>query len=149
VFNPGSAHVGFMIDRVALGQVFSPNTSVFPCQFHSTCAPLHEKKTIKLIIFITVLYNETHGCGASVASAAGPFTTKKRTPSARSYRKSVTGIVRDPVFGHKVFCLTEFTFLSNVSSPSVIRQVSNCVLSPLLKQFLLELTGKTSWLKFN
>jgi hypothetical protein len=55
-----------------------PNTSVFPCQFHSTGAPLHGK-TKKLIIFITGLHNKPQGCGASVASAAGPFTAKKGT----------------------------------------------------------------------
>jgi hypothetical protein len=32
-----------------------------------------------LIIFITVLHNKPQGCGASVASAAEPFTTKKKT----------------------------------------------------------------------
>jgi hypothetical protein len=32
--------------------------------------------TIKLIIFITGLHNKPQGCGESVASAAGPFTTK-------------------------------------------------------------------------
>jgi hypothetical protein len=55
---------------------FSPSTSVFPCQFHSTGAPLHEKT---LIVFITGLHNKPQGCGASVASAAGPFTKKKLT----------------------------------------------------------------------
>jgi hypothetical protein len=39
-FHPGSVHVGFVVNKVALGQVFSPSTSVFPCQFHSTGAPL-------------------------------------------------------------------------------------------------------------
>jgi hypothetical protein len=29
------------------GTDFSPSTSVFPCQFHSTGAPLHEKMTKK------------------------------------------------------------------------------------------------------
>jgi hypothetical protein len=55
---------------------FSPSTSVFPCQFHSTGAPL-QGKTKKLFIFITGLHNKPQGCGASVGSAAGPFTTKK------------------------------------------------------------------------
>jgi hypothetical protein len=40
---PGSVHVGFLVEKVALGQVFPPSTSVFPCQFHSTDAPLRGK----------------------------------------------------------------------------------------------------------
>ena len=59
------------------GMVFPPNTSVFPCRFHSTGAPLHGK-TKKLINFITGLHNKPQGFGASVASAAGPFTTQKK-----------------------------------------------------------------------
>jgi hypothetical protein len=39
---------------------------------------LHYKvKRKKVIIFITGLHNKPQGCGASVASAAGPFTTQK------------------------------------------------------------------------
>jgi hypothetical protein len=38
--NPGSVHVGFMVDKVALGQVSPPSTWVFSCQFHSTGAAL-------------------------------------------------------------------------------------------------------------
>jgi hypothetical protein len=56
---------------------FSPSISVFPCQFHSTGAPLKGKMKKKLIVFITGLHNKPQGCGASVASAAGFFTTKK------------------------------------------------------------------------
>jgi hypothetical protein len=33
---------------------------------------------IFLFIFITMLHNKPQGCGVSVASAAGPFTTKKK-----------------------------------------------------------------------
>jgi len=29
-FAPGSVHVGFVVGKVALGQVFSPSSSVFP-----------------------------------------------------------------------------------------------------------------------
>jgi hypothetical protein len=58
------------------GTGLPPSTSVFLCQFHSTGAPL-QGKTKKKIIFITELHNKPQGCGASVASAAGPFTTKK------------------------------------------------------------------------
>jgi hypothetical protein len=60
------------------GTGFSPSTSVLPCQFHSTGAPLDGKTIKTLIIFITGLHNKPQRCGASVASAAGPFTTKKQ-----------------------------------------------------------------------
>jgi hypothetical protein len=64
------------------GTGFSPNTSVYPCQFHSTGA-LVLGKTKKQIIFIIELHNKPIGCGASVASAAGPFTTKKNEKNIR------------------------------------------------------------------
>jgi hypothetical protein len=51
-----------------------------PCRFHSTGAPLlgkGQKIIIIIVIFITGLHKKPQGCGASVASAAGPFTTKK------------------------------------------------------------------------
>jgi hypothetical protein len=72
-FDPGSVHVGFVVDKLALGQVFA-------CQFHSTGPPLLRigQKIIIIIIFIIGLHGKTHGCSAYVASAAGPFTTKKK-----------------------------------------------------------------------
>jgi hypothetical protein len=62
--------VGFVVDKVALGQVFR-------CQFNSTGAPLLGKGQNIIIIFITGLHSKPQGRGASVASAAGPFTTLK------------------------------------------------------------------------
>jgi hypothetical protein len=51
---------------------------VFPCQFNSTGTQLLGKgQKIIIFIFIIGLQSKPHGCGASVASAAGPFTTKK------------------------------------------------------------------------
>jgi hypothetical protein len=35
--------VGFVVDKVALEQVFLPSTLVLPYQLHSTGAPLQEK----------------------------------------------------------------------------------------------------------
>jgi hypothetical protein len=58
-FDPGPVHVGFVVDKVALGQVF-------PRVLHYT-----EKR--KKLIFITGLHNKPLSYRASVASAAGPF----------------------------------------------------------------------------
>jgi hypothetical protein len=59
---------------------FSPKLSVFPCQFHSTGASLLVKLgKKKMLIFITGLHKKPLGCGASVASAAGPFTMYKKS----------------------------------------------------------------------
>jgi hypothetical protein len=35
-FTPGTIHVGFVVDKVALGQFFLRLLRVFPCQYHST-----------------------------------------------------------------------------------------------------------------
>jgi hypothetical protein len=58
--------VEFVVNKVALRQVFLPGISVFPFQFHSTGAPLQGKTKKKLIIFITGLHNKRPGCGVSV-----------------------------------------------------------------------------------
>jgi hypothetical protein len=76
-FDPGSVHVGFVVDKVALGQVFPRVLRFSPVNFIPPVLQYKEKRK-KLIIFITGLHNKPQGCGASVASAAGPFTTKKK-----------------------------------------------------------------------
>ena len=68
------------------GTVFSPSTSVFPCQFHSTDALLLgkiKKNIIFSFIFITGLHNKPQGCGASVSSAAGPLKKRLFVHTAR------------------------------------------------------------------
>jgi hypothetical protein len=69
-FDPVSVHVGFVLDKVTLGQVF-------PCQFHSNGAPLlgkGQKIIIIIIIFIIGLHKEPGGCSRSIASSAGSFS---------------------------------------------------------------------------
>jgi hypothetical protein len=74
--NPGPVHVGFVVDKVALGQVFPRVLRFSPVNFISPL--LHYlRKSKKLIIFITGLHNKPQGCGASVASAAASFTQEK------------------------------------------------------------------------
>jgi hypothetical protein len=48
----------------------------FPLSISFTGAPLFGK-TEKKLIFITGLHSKPQGCGAPMASAAGPFTIKK------------------------------------------------------------------------
>jgi hypothetical protein len=64
--------VGF----VALGQVFPRVLRFIPVNFIPPVLHYKEKRR-KTIIFITGLLNKPQGCGASVAPAAGPFTTKE------------------------------------------------------------------------
>jgi hypothetical protein len=91
-FNPGPVHVGFVVEKVSLWQVFPPSTSVIRCQLHYTDAQ-SLGKTEKLIIFITRLHNKPQGCGASVASAAGPFTTKQKTTFFSTSSKTLFGFL--------------------------------------------------------
>jgi hypothetical protein len=57
---------------------FSPEYFGFPSSVSFHWCSITQKKEKKPIIFITGLHNKPQGCGASVASAAGPFTTTKK-----------------------------------------------------------------------
>jgi hypothetical protein len=71
--------VGFVVDKVALGQVFPPQVLQFSHQFHCTGAPLLGKgqQIIIIFIFIIALHKKPYGCGAPIVSVAGPFSIKK------------------------------------------------------------------------
>jgi hypothetical protein len=69
--------VGFVVDKVALGQVFPLVLQFSPVNFIPPVLHYTEKRK-KLIILITGLHNKPQGCGASLASAAGLFTTKTK-----------------------------------------------------------------------
>jgi hypothetical protein len=62
-FDPGSVHVGFVVDKVALGQGFPRVLRFYPVIFIPPVLHYKEKRK-KLIIFITVLQNKPQGCGA-------------------------------------------------------------------------------------
>jgi zinc transporter ZupT len=72
--------VGFVADKVVLGQVFPRVLRVSPVNLIPTDAPLLGKMKKKLIIFLIIfiigLHNKPYGCGVSVAYAAGPFSIK-------------------------------------------------------------------------
>jgi hypothetical protein len=73
----GSVHVGFMVNKVTLRQIFTRVIWFSPVNFILPVLHYKEKRK-KIITFITGLHNKPQGCGASVASAARPFTTKKK-----------------------------------------------------------------------
>jgi hypothetical protein len=45
-----------------------------------------KKVIIIIVIFVTGLHKKPQGCRASIASAAGPFTTKKNGPPQKARR---------------------------------------------------------------
>jgi hypothetical protein len=82
--------VGFVVDRVTLGQVFLRVLRVSPVNFTSPVLHYTKKQKKKLIIFITGLHNKPQGCGASVASAAGPSSKKNGiSVNAEMWRKEI------------------------------------------------------------
>jgi hypothetical protein len=60
------------------GTGFSPEYFGFSLSILFHRCSITSKNRKEVIIFITGLHNKPQGCGASVASAAGSFTTTKR-----------------------------------------------------------------------
>jgi hypothetical protein len=88
-----------MVDKVAPEQVFPLVLQLSPVSF---ILPLlhYTEKGKKKIIIITGSHNKPQGCGASIASAAGPFTRKGGREREREKRKGEKK-------GKKVDILTE------------------------------------------
>ena len=82
LIDPESVHVGFLVNKVALGQVFLRVLRFSPVNFIPPVLHYKEKQK-KLIIFITRLHNKPQGCGASATSAAGPFTPPPKKTTQR------------------------------------------------------------------
>jgi hypothetical protein len=59
-FASGSVRVGFVVDKVALGQVFF-RVLVFPCQYHSTVALLGPSGHRVLVVNTPDSYSEGFG----------------------------------------------------------------------------------------
>jgi hypothetical protein len=77
-FDAGSVNVGFVVDIVTREQVFARVPGFSPVSFIPPVLHYTEKRKKETVIFITGLHNKPQGCCASVASAAGPFKTKKK-----------------------------------------------------------------------
>jgi hypothetical protein len=84
-----------MVDKVALGQ-FLPEYFGFPVNLIPPVLRYMEIRK-KLIFFIIGLHNKPQGCGASVASAAGPFTTITKLLIQISHDDSYPHIVQNSI----------------------------------------------------
>jgi hypothetical protein len=58
--------VGFVVEKVAMGQIFARVLRFSPVNFIPPVLHYKEKRK-KLIIFIRRLHNKPYGCGVSVA----------------------------------------------------------------------------------
>jgi hypothetical protein len=74
--DPESVHVGFVVDNVGTETGFLRVLRFSPASFIPPVLHYMEKRK-KLTTFIRGLYNKLQGCGASIPSAAEPFTEKK------------------------------------------------------------------------
>jgi hypothetical protein len=87
-FDPGSVCVGFVVDKGALGQVFPPNTSVFPCQFHSTGAPLLGKWKN----WSPFSSSSSQGCTISLKTAVLPYHLLRGPSPHKNYQSTLCNI---------------------------------------------------------
>ena len=85
-FYTRSVRLGFVVDRVALGQISSPRTSVFPWQYHSTSATYQKDKRSKpgnlpknqrSLGNLAILGRNVEGKAVSLQAWSGPEGSRK------------------------------------------------------------------------
>jgi hypothetical protein len=84
-------------EQSGTGTCLSSSTSVFPCQFHSTGAPLHGKK---LITFITGLHNRLF---SSFFVEKGPQQKLRTHRSLEAYRATLVTKMNRKVISFFIF----------------------------------------------
>jgi hypothetical protein len=104
---------------VVLGRILPRSTSTFPCQFHSTGAPLHGK-TEKWIIFTTGLHDKPQGCCGFVSSAAGPFTAKNY---GERKNDTYTGKCWHCQCWLRTSCATSCVFIKHITTDRLSRRI--------------------------
>jgi hypothetical protein len=117
--------VGFVLDKVALGQVFPRVLRFSPVNFIPPVLHYKEKrKKNELIICVSGLHNK--GCGASVASAAPPFTKKRvlYEPNNNSKMRPVEG---RPAYASQAVCSWNYPYLITNTIYEIQLDTSNCL----------------------
>jgi hypothetical protein len=114
------------------GTGFSPSTSVFPLLISFHLCSITRENEKKLIIFITGLHNKPQSCSASVASAAGPFSKKKKSirslNQVRDFARTVSSFF--PCLGSSSpVYFEEPRPLQNISRIRVMKSDTDCDVS--------------------
>jgi hypothetical protein len=91
-FDPGTFHVRFVVDKVALGQVFPRVLRFSSVNFILPVLHYTEKRK-KLIIFNTGLHNKPQGYGAGNMSEKPSFTSRTSGHGVGTLRAEYSVIV--------------------------------------------------------
>jgi hypothetical protein len=114
------------------GTGLSPSTSVSPVNFIPPVLHYTEKRKKNII---TGLHNKHRGCGASVASAAGPFTIKKS-----GFRAPVHNVLPD--LQHNISLPSLWTPDNGKSENFVDKADSHCLTEHFIAHMRRELLGR-------
>jgi hypothetical protein len=121
--------VGFVVDKVAMGQDFLPEYFSLPLSMSFHRCSITRKNEKKIITFIAGLHNKPQGCGASVASAAGFFTTKKSIDVLSFITQSAH---QSPyLLYYNYITLSYICFFQNMTNIEYMRTCDSCITSNL------------------